>query len=117
MVIGCIVLLWRDAPRAAHLRAMGEGVTGDEAPNPEATKAVVDLRSGLRNMFARLHAAHLQVGKFYAYREAMSPTAWSTLVGLKQQLDPKGLMNPGALGLNPAAAHLPRLGSSRRSSP
>ena len=101
------VLYWRDALRPAHLRAMsrgalGEGVSSGEAPNPEdpeATKAVADLRGGLRGLFLRLHAAHLQVGKFYAYREALSPTAWSALEGLKRQLDPKGLMNPGALGL------------------
>ena len=98
------VLYWRDAPRPAHLRAMGgeaisEGAPHSETTGAEATKAVADLRGGLRDLFLRQHAAHLQVGKFYAYREALSPTAWSALAGLKRQLDPKGLMNPGALGL------------------
>lgn len=94
------VLYWRDAPRPAHLRAMGEETTSQQAPNPEATKAVADLRDGFRDLFLRVHAAHLQVGKFYAYRDALSSTAWSALHGLKRQLDPKGLMNPGALGLD-----------------
>jgi hypothetical protein len=113
------VLSWRDTPRPAQLRAMsgwamnadagsesaphsettGAEATGAEAPNPEATKAVADLRESLRDLFLRLHAAHFQVGRFYAYREALSPTAWSALAGLKRQLDPKGLMNPGVLGL------------------
>ncbi len=108
------VLSWRDTPRPAQLRAMSgwamsadtgsesaprSEAKGAEAPNPEATKAVADLRESLRDLFLRLHAAHFQVGRFYAYREALSPTAWSALAGLKRQLDPKGLMNPGALGL------------------
>ena len=95
------VFYWRDVPRPAHLRAMGD-LTAESpgaASNPEATRAVADLREGLRDLFLQLGAAHLQIGKFYAYREALSEPALSVLTALKKHLDPQGLMNPGALGL------------------
>ena len=42
----------------------------------------------------------MQVGKDYPYLETRKPEVRDFVVMLKQTLDPKGLMNPGALGLD-----------------
>jgi FAD/FMN-containing dehydrogenase len=50
-------------------------------------------------MFMRNGCAHLQIGKTYPYRDGRAPETWALLEGLKKQLDPRGLVNPGSLGL------------------
>jgi D-lactate dehydrogenase (cytochrome) len=67
-------------------------------PNPQATAAVQSLRTGLVQLFAELGLAHLQIGKAYPYLENRQPPAVNLLQGIKNTLDPRHLMNPGALG-------------------
>jgi D-lactate dehydrogenase (cytochrome) len=43
-------------------------------------------------------AGHFQLGRAYPYRQRLSPQAISLLGAVKAELDPQGLMNPGALG-------------------
>ena len=97
------VLYWHDAPRPIHLRGMaGASDDGEQTvhkANPAAAKAVVELRGGLRDLFARERTAHLQIGKYYSYLGGLDPAARSAVMGIKGVLDPRGLMNPGALGL------------------
>jgi len=45
-------------------------------------------------------ASHMQVGKDYPYLKTRKPEVRAFVILLKQTLDPKGLMNPGALGLD-----------------
>jgi hypothetical protein len=74
---------------------------GNAEPRPDARAFAVDLRKRLVARLEALHPAHYQAGKFYPYREAMAGHAgWDLLQGLKHQIDPHGLMNPGALGLD-----------------
>jgi D-lactate dehydrogenase (cytochrome) len=42
----------------------------------------------------------MQVGKDYPYLETRTPEVRAFVLSLKKTLDPEGLMNPGALGLN-----------------
>ena len=49
-------------------------------------------------MFAH-GAAHLQIGKAYPYLRERDPSALALLHTLKRHVDPRGLINPGALGL------------------
>ena len=70
-----------------------------EQPVTGATKIVNAIRSDLRDLFRDLGAAHMQIGKFYAYRDGLMEQTFGTMKLLKHALDPKGLMNPGALGL------------------
>ena len=41
----------------------------------------------------------MQVGKDYPYLETRRPEVRAFVEGLKNTVDPDGLMNPGALGL------------------
>lgn len=94
------VLRWSDRPRQIHLAGLGgaaESWSGE--PDTVAGDAVVHLRQGLRDLFRREAAVHLQIGKFYAYREGLIDDTDGLLMRLKHALDPHDRMNPGALGL------------------
>jgi hypothetical protein len=93
---------WRDAWLPAHRRALSptRGAALSEPPaNPEARALVDRLRSETTELFRRLGAASNQIGRTYPYLEALSPAPASLLRGIKRQLDPACLMNPGVLGL------------------
>jgi len=66
---------------------------------PGASDAVAEMLKELSGIFRDLGAAHHQIGKFYQYKEGLTPETWSVVEGIKRVTDPKGLMNPGALGL------------------
>lgn len=64
-------------------------------------RIVVQMREELRDLYFQLGACHLQIGKWYPYKEAMNnENTWKLLEGLKGILDPKKLVNPGSLGLS-----------------
>lgn len=70
------------------------------APNPAAREVALRLRDGLRQIYLEMGACHLQIGKYYPYREAMgNEHTWSLIEGIKDILDPRRLINPGSLGL------------------
>jgi FAD/FMN-containing dehydrogenase len=69
------------------------------APNPPARALVEKLRQGVIDVFATVGGVHLQIGRTYPLKERSDPHAWAVLEAVKRQVDPKGLMNPGALGL------------------
>ncbi len=69
------------------------------AANPEARHAVAEMRAELITLFAELGATHMQCGKLYPYLQGLSAAEQADIRALKQRLDPRGLMNPGALGL------------------
>ena len=69
-------------------------------PNPQATAAVHTLRSGLTQLFTEMGLAHLQIGKAYPYLQNRQPSALDLLNGIKNTVDPRRLMNPGALGFS-----------------
>jgi FAD/FMN-containing dehydrogenase len=66
----------------------------------ETREVVLRLREELRDLFFQHGACSVQIAKFYPYRDAMNnPHTWNLLEEIKRLLDPKGIMNPGALGL------------------
>ena len=66
----------------------------------EKRRVVLQLRQELRDLFDGLGGLHLQIGKYYPYRDVMgNETLWQVLNGLKTCLDPQRLVNPGSLGL------------------
>ncbi|MBI1392741.1 MAG: FAD-binding protein [Alphaproteobacteria bacterium] len=74
--------------------------------NPEATAVVAEARRAVIDVFKRRGGAHFQIGRTYPFFETRSPEARALLMTLKQALDPKGIVNPGALGLAGTNARL-----------
>jgi D-lactate dehydrogenase (cytochrome) len=67
--------------------------------NPEGRALVAEIRAKIQEIFLDLGAVHFQVGKSYPYQKGRQTEAVQALKDLKKSLDPKNLMNPGALGL------------------
>lgn len=67
--------------------------------NPEATALVETIREELIAMWRSVGCVHLQIGKTYPYLESRQPESRMLLEGIKALVDPKGLINPGALSL------------------
>ena len=96
------VLRWYDewlpvhqrTPEPAHLKKL----TQPDA-NPEGRALVEKIRSEVVSLFAELGAASTQIGKTYHYYASLNPETAQLIMSLKKELDPKGLLNPGALGL------------------
>lgn len=67
--------------------------------NPKARELVHELKQAFIDLFLEHGAAHLQIGRAYRYRESLDPAAEALLLAVKRNVDPRGLMNPGSLGL------------------
>jgi FAD/FMN-containing dehydrogenase len=69
------------------------------AEDHAATALVERLRTDIISLLERFGATHLQVGRTYRLAQAHDRAGWALLQAVKRQLDPRGLMNPGSLGL------------------
>ncbi len=67
---------------------------------PDATRFALSLRTELTEIFSRNGCVHVQIGKSYPYRETSAPETFALLEAIKKAVDPKGLVNPGSLGLD-----------------
>jgi FAD/FMN-containing dehydrogenase len=67
--------------------------------NPAQIEALLTIRRSLTDMFMRNGCVHLQIGKTYPYRESRETATYQLLQDIKQSVDPRGLVNPGSLGL------------------
>ena len=100
------VLRWHDRWLPVHRRTPEktylDGIDEPDA-NPAATDYVATVRAEIVALFARHGVGSTQIGKTYPYFESLCPETRDLVRALKQALDPRGLMNPGALSL-PAGA-------------
>jgi FAD/FMN-containing dehydrogenase len=95
------VLHWNDAwlpmhkriPEPEHLAKLQE-----PAANLQARALVAEIRSRIVALFAEFGAASNQLGKTYPFLQSLQPEGRRLLSTFKAELDPHGLMNPGALG-------------------
>lgn len=73
----------------------------DRKPQPEKRRVALHLRDQLRDLFDANGCCHLQIGRYYPYRDMMNNDAlWTLLQSVKNQLDPACLVNPGSLGFH-----------------
>lgn len=93
---------WSDEITPLHRKSVGEDVVAPwlgYAANPETRAAVIELRKGTQAVYAGIGGINWQIARDYPYAERVKPATWTYLTGIKAAVDPKGLMNPGALGL------------------
>jgi len=93
---------WMDEITPLHRKSLGDDVVGpwlDRPANEEARLAVAELRRGTQELYASLGGVSWQVARDYPFKEILQPNTWALLSGIKKAVDPKGLMNPGSLGL------------------
>lgn len=97
-----IALYWPDSRTAYHVAALGEDYLAQQpqfAPNPEARAYADELKEAIVATMQAHGAGHFQIGRAYPYQQRLSPQTKGLLGAIKRELDPQGLMNPGALGL------------------
>lgn len=66
---------------------------------PDTWAAVNTLRAGLSGIFRDLGGIHMQIGRSYPFLASRKAENQALLKSLKTYFDPKGIINPGALGL------------------
>jgi D-lactate dehydrogenase (cytochrome) len=97
-----VALYWQDDRTIYHKLFLDQDYL-DMLPtypeNKEGRALVAEIRSSIQEIYSELGAVHFQVGKSYPYQKGRQPLAADALKAIKKSLDPKNLMNPGALGL------------------
>jgi len=93
---------WKDAQTVYHRTVLDQDYRASipsYPSNPEGAMLVQAMREAVIDQYHRYSAGHLQVGKQYPLLRDRDPAVVSLLRALKVAVDPKGLFNPGALGL------------------
>ncbi|WP_406857829.1 FAD-binding oxidoreductase [Alsobacter sp. KACC 23698] len=93
---------WTDEITPLHAASVGAEIVKpwmNRPANPETRNAVAELRRATQELYAGLGGVSWQVARDYPFAEILKPETWSLLQDVKRALDPRGLMNPGSLGL------------------
>jgi len=94
------VFFWPEAHLAIH-RSTVEADFMARLPaarvQPGATELVRRMRRRIIEVFEGFSAAHFQIGRTYPYRRSRDAPSVELLDAIKNTLDPKHLINPGAL--------------------
>ena len=101
---------WPDRIKPLHVDVLGAALTAPWQQRPAAPDAlalVTRLWHECADCLDRFGAVHFQIGRAYRYADRLAAPTRSLVMALKQTLDPRGLMNPGSLGLALALDHAP----------
>jgi FAD/FMN-containing dehydrogenase len=95
--------LWNDARSIYHEKVYPSALLPNvpkHADNPSGRALVSEIKSRILELCVQNGACHMQIGKDYPYLETRKPEMAGLVRKLKGVLDPAGIMNPGALGLD-----------------
>jgi FAD/FMN-containing dehydrogenase len=95
--------LWEDEQTIYHRRVYPPGLLAKKPTheaNLEGRALVAEIKKRIGELCIQNGASHMQIGKDYPYLKTRKPEIAAVVRGLKKLLDPDGLMNPGALGLD-----------------
>jgi FAD/FMN-containing dehydrogenase len=95
------LIYWKDSWPALHKSVLPSSILSamkESADNPRGRDYVEALRIELVDTMHKHGASHMQIGRAYPYLRGRGESA-SLVRALKRELDPRGLINPGALGL------------------
>ena len=93
---------WMDEITPLHAASLGEDVVRpwrDRPANLAAREAVVRLRQATQALYTSLGGVSWQVARDYPFLDILKPETRALLESVKKAVDPRGLMNPGSLGL------------------
>jgi FAD/FMN-containing dehydrogenase len=95
------LIYWKDMEHFLHNRVEERSdlaaLDGYEERS-EATRKAFELRDRLKALFRRHGAVHLQIGRSYPWRQTRDAATLKLLTAVKDIVDPKRLVNRGALG-------------------
>ena len=94
--------LWNDQQSIYHKKVYPadlEKIPVHKA-NPEGLQLVNEIKQRLEEISIANGAIHFQIGKDYPYLQTRTKETRTLLHSIKKQLDPKNLINPGALGFD-----------------
>ncbi len=94
--------LWKDQQSIYHKTVYPLDL--DKIPvyesNPLGLELVYEIKDRIEQMSVANGAIHFQIGKDYPFMNTRAGTTRKFLNVLKQELDPKNLINPGSLGFD-----------------
>ncbi len=96
------VFRWYDAWLPLHRETVSPATAKahpEPAPNLAARELVHRVRAKMIDLFRRHGAASNQIGRSYPWLDAARPETRRVVEMLKSGLDPRGVLNPGVLGL------------------
>ncbi len=95
--------LWKDARSCYHEKMYPQALIDaipEHPDNPEGRALLKEIKGRIQEICIQNGACHMQVGKDYPYLKTRKPETAGFVRQLKAVLDPSGIMNPGALGLD-----------------
>jgi D-lactate dehydrogenase (cytochrome) len=95
--------LWRDARSIFHEKMYPAELlpkVPTHEDNPEGRALLKEIKKRIQEICNDNGSCHMQIGKDYPFLETRKPQTAALIRQLKATLDPDGLMNPGALGLD-----------------
>ena len=95
--------LWEDSQSIYHRKVYPAALlpnVPEHPDNPEGRALVAEIKERILSLCLENGACHMQIGKDYPYMETRKPEVAGLIRSLKGLLDPSGIMNPGALGLD-----------------